>query len=43
MYVTLPRAYPITRTFKGNRKKVGVIRSSKKIAESKVKTLFTAQ
>ena len=34
---------PITRTFKGNRKKVRVIGSSKKIAESKVKTVFTAQ
>ena len=33
---------PITRTFKGNRKKVRVIGSSKKIAESNVKTVFTA-
>ena len=31
---------PITRTFKGNRKKVRVIGSSKKIAESKVKNSF---
>ena len=31
---------PITRTFKGNRKKVRVIESSKKIAESKVKNSF---
>ena len=31
---------PITRTFKGNRKKVQVIRSSKKIAESKLKNSF---
>ena len=31
---------PITRTFKGNRKKVPVIGSSKKIAESKVKNSF---
>ena len=30
----------ITRTFKGNRKKVRVIGSSKKIAESKVKNSF---
>ena len=39
---------PITRTFKGNRKKfelpgVRVIGSSKKMAESKEKTVFTAQ
>ena len=34
---------PITRTFKGNRKKVRVIGSSKKIAEIMVKTVFTAQ
>ena len=34
---------PITRTFKGNRKKVRVIGRSKKIAESKVKAVFTAQ
>ena len=31
---------PITRTFKGNRKKVRVNGSSKKIAESKVKKQF---
>ena len=31
---------PITRTLKGNRKKVRVIGSSKKIAESKVKKQF---
>ena len=31
---------PITRTFKGNRKKVRIIASSKKIAESKVKNSF---
>ena len=31
---------PMTRTFKGNRKKVRVIGSSKKIAESKVKNSF---
>ena len=31
---------PITQTFKGNRKKVRVIGSSKKIAESKVKKSF---
>ena len=39
----LPLIYsrlPITRTFKGNRKKVRVIGSSKKIAESKVKKQF---
>ena len=34
---------PITRTFKGNQKKVRVIGSSKKIAGSKQKTVFTAQ
>ena len=39
---------PIIQNFKGNRKKfelsrVQVIGSSKKIAESKVKTVFTAQ
>ena len=31
---------PITRTFKGDQKKVRVIWSSKKIAESKVKKQF---
>ena len=31
---------PITRTFKGNRKKVRVIGSSKKIAKSNVKNSF---
>ena len=31
---------PITRTFKGNRKKVRVTGSAKKIAESKVKNRF---
>ena len=31
---------PITRTFRGNRKKVRVIGSSEKIAESKVKNSF---
>ena len=34
---------PITRTFKGNRKKVRVIGSSKKIADIMVKTVFTVQ
>ena len=41
--LTLPacrRRLPITRTFKGNRKKVRVIASSKKIAEIKVKDSF---